>query len=144
MTKIKKLADEISEELDSAKEYAENHLMYKAKGNDEWSKHFFEMANDELKHADYLHDLAVEEIDELRKVYTPPQDMLDKWESDHKKFIEKTAWIKQMLAMQVIAMDIEQILTDNLITAIEAMFETDSFDKAIQCEFEELIEKGAV
>ena len=48
---------------------------------------------------------------------------------------EWTAWIKQMLAMQVIAMDIEQILANNLITAIEAMFETDSFDKAIQCEF---------
>lgn len=99
MTKIKKLADEISEELDSAKEYAENHLMYKAKGNDEWSKRFFEMANDELKHADYLHDLAVEEIDELRKVYTPPQEMLEKWDADHKKYVEKAAWIKQMLAM---------------------------------------------
>ena len=99
MTKIKKLADEISEELDSAKEYAENHLMYKAKGNDEWSKRFFEMANDELKHADYLHDLAVAEIDELRKVYTPPQEMLEKWDADHKKYVEKAAWIKQMLAM---------------------------------------------
>ena len=99
MTKIKKLADEISEELDSAKEYAENHLMYKASGNDEWSKRFFEMANDELNHADYLHDRAIEEINELKNVYTPPQDMLDKWESDHRKFIEKTAWIKQMLAM---------------------------------------------
>ena len=99
MTKIKKLADEISEELDSAKEYAENHLMYKAKEDDEWSKRFYSMAEDELRHADYLHDLAVDEIEELRKVYTPPQDMLDKWESDHRKFIEKTAWIKQMLAM---------------------------------------------
>ena len=99
MTKIKKLVDEIADELDSAKDYAECHLTYKAKGNDEWSKRYYEMANDELKHADYLHDRAVEEIEELRKVYTPPQDMLDKWDSDHKKFIEKTAWIKQMLAM---------------------------------------------
>lgn len=99
MTKIKKLADEIADELDSAKEYAENHLMYKAKGNDEWSKRFYSMAEDELRHSENLHDLAVEEINELKNVYTPPQEMLDKWESDHRKFIEKTAWIKQMLAM---------------------------------------------
>lgn len=99
MTKIKKLADEIADELDSAKDYAEEHLICKAKGNDEWSKRYYEMANDELKHADYLHDRAVEEIEELRKVYTPPQDMLDKWDADHKKYVEKAAWIRQMLAM---------------------------------------------
>ena len=63
MTKIKKLVDEIADELDSAKEYAENHLMCKAEGNDEWSKRYYEMAEDELKHANYLHDKAVEEID---------------------------------------------------------------------------------
>ena len=57
------------------------------------------MATDELKHAGYIHDRAVEEIEELRKVYTPPQDMLDKWDADHKRFIEKTAWIRQMLSM---------------------------------------------
>ena len=99
MTKIKKLADEIAEELDSAKEYAENHLMCKAEGNTEWSKRYYEMAEDELKHANYLHDRAVEEIEELKKVYTPPEDMLEKWDSDHKKYVEKAAWIRQMLAM---------------------------------------------
>lgn len=107
MERIKKLADEIMDELCSAKEYAEKYLTYKAKGAsgssnkdyDTWAKKFYEMAEDELKHGSYLHDLAVEEIDELRKVYTPPQEMLEKWESDHKKYIEKAAWIKQMLAM---------------------------------------------
>ena len=39
------------------------------------------------------------EIEELRKVYAPPQEMLEKWNADHKKYIEKAAWIKQMLAM---------------------------------------------
>ena len=41
----------------------------------------------------------VEEIEELRKVYTPPQEMMDKWDSDHRKYIEQAAWIKQMLTM---------------------------------------------
>lgn len=99
MTWIKKLADQIADELDSAKEYAEDYLTFKAKENSTWANRYKEMANDELKHADYIHDRAVAEIEELRKVYTPPQDMLDKWDSDHRKFIEKTAWVKQMLSM---------------------------------------------
>lgn len=39
------------------------------------------------------------EINELKKVYTPPEEMMEKWEHEHREFIEKTAWIKQMLAM---------------------------------------------
>ena len=48
-----------------------------------------EMANDELKHAGYLHD----------KVFTPTEEMEEKWEKCHKRFVEKTAWIKQMLTL---------------------------------------------
>ena len=58
-----------------------------------------EMSNDELKHAGYIHEFAVKEIDEISKVYTPPVEMMEKWEKEHKTFIEKTAWIRQMLAM---------------------------------------------
>lgn len=107
MTKIKKLADEIMDELESAKEYAEEYLTFKAKAATSdgtknygtWSKRYHEMAEDELKHSSYLHDRVVEEIEELQKVYTPPQEMMEKWDADHKKYIEKAAWIKQMLAM---------------------------------------------
>ena len=99
MTKIKKLADEIMDELDSAKEYAEDYLTYKAKNNIPWANRYKEMAQDEIKHAGYIHDRVVEEIEELRKVYTPPEEMMEKWDSDHKKYIEKAAWIRQMLAM---------------------------------------------
>lgn len=99
MTKIKKLADEIMDELCSAKEYAEEYLSYKAKDNSEWAKRYDEMAEDELKHASYLHDRVTEEIEELRKVYTPPEEMLEKWDADHRKYIEKAAWVRQMLAM---------------------------------------------
>lgn len=99
MTKIKKLADEMKEELCSAKEYAEEYLSFKAEENTPWANRYKEMAMDELKHAGYIHERAVMEIQELREVYTPPQNMLDKWEKDHAKYIEKAAWIKQMLAM---------------------------------------------
>lgn len=99
MTRIKKLADEIKDELGSAKEYAEEYLTFKARDNTNWANKYKEMAQDELKHAGYIHERVVAEIEELRKTYTPPQEMLDKWNSDHKKYIEKSAWIKQMLAM---------------------------------------------
>ena len=99
MTRIKKLADEIKDELHSAKEYAEEYLSFKAKDNGQWANRYKEMSQDELKHAGYIHDRAVQEIEELRKVYTPPQDMLDKWDREHKEYVEKAAWIKTMLTM---------------------------------------------
>lgn len=57
------------------------------------------MAKDELKHADYLHELAVNEINKLSSVYTPPTEMMEKWDMDHKKYVEKAAWVKQMLQL---------------------------------------------
>ena len=99
MTRIKDLADEIKEELHSAKNYAEEYLTFKAEGNNTWANRYKEMAQEELKHAGYIHDRVVVDIEDLRKIYTPPQDMLDKWDADHKKYIEKAAWIRQMLTM---------------------------------------------
>lgn len=93
------MADKIKDELCSAKEYAENYLSEKAKGNSQLANRYKEMANDEIKHAMYIHDIAVAEIESLRKIYTPPQRMLEKWEKSHTKYVEKTAWVKQMLAM---------------------------------------------
>lgn len=99
MKRIKKLVEEIDEELEGAKEYAEMCLERKADGDGAWAQRFAEMANDELKHAGYIHEYTVKEITKLREVYTPPQDMLDKWDKSHKGYVEKAAWIKQMLAM---------------------------------------------
>lgn len=99
MTRIKHLADQIKDELESAKDYAEEYLTFKAKGDAPWANRYKEMATDELKHANYIHERAMNEIEELRKVYTPPEDMLQKWESAHREYIEKAAWVKQMLSM---------------------------------------------
>lgn len=99
MRKIKKMSDHILEELEGAKQYAETYLDFKAKGNATWANKYKEMANDELKHANYLHDAAVSEINELSKVYTPPTEMQEKWDKMHAKYVEDAAWIKQMLSM---------------------------------------------
>lgn len=99
MTKIKKLAEHIEEELCGAKDYAEKYVECKAKGDTQWANRYKEMATDELKHANYIHEKAMQEIVTLEKIYKPTSEMQEKWDKCHAEFVEKTAWIKQMLAM---------------------------------------------
>lgn len=99
MRKIKALTDHMLDEICGAKDYAESYVEHKAKGNPQLAARYKEMANDELKHAMYIHDIATQEIEELSKVYTPPVEMEEKWEKDHAEYVEKVAWVKQMLAM---------------------------------------------
>ena len=100
MTKIKEYVDEIAEELDSAKEYMEKALEYKASGNTPRYNAYKEMSVQELGHANNLHQFAVQDIETLKAVYPEiPQKMQESWDKSHVNFVEKTAWIKQMQAM---------------------------------------------
>ena len=99
MRMIKDLIDHLDEEIEGAKEYAEKYVELKAKGNMQRANKYKEMANDELKHTNYIHEMAVQEIEELKKVYTAPADMQDKWDKAHKEYVERVAWIKQMLTL---------------------------------------------
>lgn len=96
---IKSIIEQLDEEIEGAKEYAEKYVEYKAKGNLQRGNKYKEMANDELKHCNYIHEMAVQEIEELKKVYTAPAHMQEKWEAAHKDYVEKVAWIKQMLTL---------------------------------------------
>lgn len=98
MKAIKWYVDEIAEEIEGAKEYAERYLECRAKGG-QYASMFKEMSQDELKHADNLHTMAVNEIQQLNTVYTPPVEMQEAWDKSHKEYVEKVAWIRQMLAM---------------------------------------------
>lgn len=99
MTKIKHYVEQLDEEICGAKDYAEKYIEAKSKGNSGWANKYKEMANDELKHATYIHDIATQEIDELNKVFQPTVEMQEKWDKSHKEYVEKVAWIRQMLAM---------------------------------------------
>lgn len=96
---IKKMADHILDELEGAKEYAEKFVEHKAKGNMSEATKYKEMANDELRHANYIHEFAVAEIESLRKVYTPSVEMQEKWDKLHKEYVQEAALIRQMLSM---------------------------------------------
>lgn len=99
MTIIKKMVEQIDDEVCGAKEYAEKYVEMKAEGNSMWANRYKEMAQDELKHATYIHELAVSKIEQIRQVYEPNVEMEEKWEKAHKEYVEKVAWIKTMLAM---------------------------------------------
>jgi hypothetical protein len=99
MRLIKKYVDGIEEEVEGAKDYAENYVEAKAKGDMSKANRYKEMANDELKHASYLHEWAVNEIGAISKVYTPPAAMQEKWDKAHTHYVETVAWIKQMLSL---------------------------------------------
>ena len=99
MRYIKELADNIMEEVEDAKKYAEKSLEHKAWGDSYAASRYHQLAEDELSHASFLHELVTKQIKKLGEVYTPPAEMMEKWEKAHKEYVEKTAWIKQMLNM---------------------------------------------
>lgn len=98
MKAIAELVDLMDDELESAKDYAERYIMLKS-NNDEFSDKFKSMSEDELKHSITIHDLAIREINRLSEIYNPPVAMQEIWDKKHTKYIEQTAWIKQMLTM---------------------------------------------
>ena len=99
MKRIGKFVKMIDDELEGANCYAEKYIEYKADGKTEWADKFSNMANNELGHADMIHEIAMEEIDKLNRVFTPPADMQEKWEKAHIDYVNKAAWVRQMLAM---------------------------------------------
>lgn len=98
MKQIKMYVDWIDDELKGAKCYAERYVYHKAKGS-QWAGKFHQMAEDELAHADVIHQIAVEEIEQLSTVFKAPQEMNDAWNKSHVDYVEKVAWVKKMLEM---------------------------------------------
>lgn len=100
MQKVMKYVDLIDEELEGAKQYAECYVWNKANQNNTLATRYKEMAMDELKHGEYLHSEVVDVINKLKNNYPQiPQKMQDVWDKSHNKYVERSAWVKQMLTM---------------------------------------------
>jgi hypothetical protein len=99
MKMIKMYVDSMDDEIEGAKNYAEKYVECKAKGDMNKANRYKEMAGDELKHAMYQHEWAVAAIDEVSKVFKAPAAMEEAWTKAHKEYVERVAWIKQMLSM---------------------------------------------
>ena len=97
MKMIEKIIDHIHEELDGAKEYAEKYIENKAKGNTVRAGIYKEMANDELRHAERIHEFGTRDLEDIQRVYTLSVEDTEKWEHCQKHFAEKIALIRHML-----------------------------------------------
>ena len=96
---IKEIIEQLDEEVADAKKYAERYVENKAKENSVYAAKYKAMSEDELRHAMFFHEIAIKEIEKLSEIYTAPIEMQKIWEEEHKKYVEKVAWIKQMLSM---------------------------------------------
>ena len=100
MKMIKKYVEKIDEEICGAKDYAEKALECKAMGESDRYTKYKAMAADELNHAMTIHEFAAQDIEKLKSVYPDvPQEMMEKWEKSHKEYVERVAWVRQMLSM---------------------------------------------
>lgn len=97
MRKIKELVERIDDELNSAEEYAEKFIEYKADGESSMAAKFQDMATQEMAHANTIHDLAVKEIEKVSAVFNAPAEMREKWEKSHAEYIQRSARIKSMI-----------------------------------------------
>lgn len=91
--------DRIDNELADAKDYAEKYLYYKSLGNSRNANYYKDMSNDELTHAMYNHEMAVDEVKRIETVFTPPATMQEAWDKSHVRYVETYAWVKKMLEM---------------------------------------------
>ena len=93
--KIKHYMEAIHDEMCGAKEYALKYIEYKTSKSD-WARMYEEMAEAELKHADYLSQMAQEYFDDLA---WKSEDSKIEWEHCKNKMTEKTALVKMILSV---------------------------------------------
>ena len=96
---IAKVIEDMLEELHDAKHRIKNAYNYKAE-YPEIAKREYEIAVQELSHAEKDHASAVELVEKYRKEKgDPPEYMREIWEEKHEKYIEKHAHVKCMIDM---------------------------------------------
>ena len=95
---IEKYKEEICEELEGAKNYAECYVDCKVRGSAHATK-YKEMAAEELKHAGYLYDMAGKYVEEMKKAITIPEEMKRTWEECTSVYVCKSSQAKQMLTL---------------------------------------------
>lgn len=95
---IKKLAGMIDEEIDGAMEYARDACQYRD-DYPEIARMWAELAEQELRHINRLHEAVVEQIEEARASgKTLPAGMMEMYEWIHGRQIERVNAVKNYIA----------------------------------------------
>lgn len=100
MERIGELARMICDEVCDARKYAK--LALKAKDTSALAdaRTFAEISNQELGHADKLHDMVVSAIAQAKQAgKEPPEGMERVWDWEHERIIEDTAEVRNLLGM---------------------------------------------
>jgi hypothetical protein len=96
---LDKMLARLQDEVDGARGYAEKFIECKARGNMSRANRYKEMAHDELKHATFLKEMDIADIDELKKVYTMTDEEQSLWEHGHKHITDQMAMVMHVLSM---------------------------------------------
>ena len=96
---IKKIVDQIYDELEGAEEYIECAMKYKEE-HPSLANMYYEMSLTEMTHVDKLHNAVTMLINEVRaRGETPPPEMMAIYEYEHEKTIKEATEIKVMQEM---------------------------------------------
>ena len=91
---IKKLSEQIEEELDGAEEYAKDALKYKDE-HPTLARMFYEISTEEMRHVDMLHGEVVSLIEKHRREKgDPPEAMMAVYNYLHEKHIDHANKVK--------------------------------------------------
>lgn len=93
------MIEDLEEEVDGAREYAEKYIECKAKGNTARATKYKEMAMDELKHAGYIREFAISDAESVKHVHTLTEEETSAWEHAHKKLNDEIAMVHHLLSM---------------------------------------------
>ena len=93
------MIDELKEEVDGARVYAEKYIECKARGNIARANRYKEMAHDELKHANFLKEMDMADVDELSRVYSMTEEEKNCWEHGIKHLNDQMAMVMHILSM---------------------------------------------
>lgn len=92
MGEIFKLMDEMEDELKDARKYAK---CYQKHRGDAWGKQFYEMTQDELKHASYIRSMAKDLISERED----SEHLKSLWEYRESWYTDDVTEIKVILSV---------------------------------------------
>ena len=99
MQLIKKLEDQIQEELHDSKKYIKCALKMKEE-NEKLADVYYKLSAEEMKHVEMLHEQVIDIIEDYRKEHgEPPTEMMAVYNYLHEKAIDKTAEIKILWSM---------------------------------------------
>ena len=96
---IKELSEMISDEIQDAKNYADQALKFKAE-NQNLAETFFKLSQAEMDHMGMLHDQATRIIETYRKEHgEPPAAMMAVYDYLHEKQMDEAAQVKAKQAL---------------------------------------------